>query len=125
MKQLTRDPPAATLALVAVRPRGPTGTCSSASHRHRGQSVHLVAHQRGVKYWIDGAILECPSSALNTKIVLARFSTYFRTRDVPIWVGRARTASISKKIVGNRVIEEGLQRVGREINDGTGIRRPS
>ncbi|MBL0122259.1 MAG: type II secretion system F family protein [Betaproteobacteria bacterium] len=28
---------------------------------------------------------------------------------------------ISEKIVGNRVIEEGLQRVGREINDGTGI----
>jgi type IV pilus assembly protein PilC len=28
---------------------------------------------------------------------------------------------ISEKIVGNRVIEEGLKRVGREINEGSGI----
>ena len=28
---------------------------------------------------------------------------------------------ISEKIVGNRVIEQGLQRVGRDINEGSGI----
>ncbi len=28
---------------------------------------------------------------------------------------------VSEKIVGNRVIEEGLVRIGREINEGTGI----
>ena len=57
---------------------------------------------------------------LMTKIILARFSTYFALM-YQSGLGVLDCIQISEKIVGNRVIEEGLQRVGREINDGAGI----
>lgn len=123
MKQLTRDPPAATLALVAA------GKFMRAYwYLFIGAPIVTVVSlfilsrtNEGVKYWIDGAILRVPViGPLNTKIVLARFSTYFALM-YQSGLGVLDCIKISEKIVGNRVIEEGLQRVGREINDGTGI----
>ena len=54
------------------------------------------------------------------KIILARFSTYFALM-YQSGLAVLDCIHVSEKIVGNRVIEEGLVRIGREINDGTGI----
>ncbi|MBL8521163.1 MAG: type II secretion system F family protein [Betaproteobacteria bacterium] len=123
MKQLTPNPPPATLALVAA------GKAMRAYwYLFVGVPVAtiitllIVARTNdGVKYWLDGAMLRMPIiGPLNTKIVLARFSTYFALM-YQSGLGVLDCIRISEKIVGNRLIEEGLQRVGREINDGTGI----
>jgi type IV pilus assembly protein PilC len=123
MKQLTPNPPKATLALVAA---GKT----MRAYWYLFVGIPLVSvvvlfivsrTNDSVKYWIDGALLKAPViGPLNTKIVLARFSTYFALM-YQSGLGVLDCIKISEKIVGNRVIEEGLQRVGREINDGTGI----
>lgn len=123
MKQLTPNPPQATLAMVAVGK-----TMRTYWYLFVGipivsvVSLFIVSRTNdGVKYWIDGALLKAPIiGPLNTKIVLARFSTYFALM-YQSGLGVLDCIRISEKIVGNRVIEEGLQRVGREINDGTGI----
>ena len=70
---------------------------------------------------IDDLMLKLPIvGPLTNKIILARFSTYFALM-YQSGIGVLDCIRISEKIVGNRVIEAGLQRVGREINDGTGI----
>ncbi|HSS28241.1 MAG TPA: type II secretion system F family protein [Usitatibacter sp.] len=54
------------------------------------------------------------------KIILARFSTYFALL-YKAGISVLDCIQICEKIVGNRVMEEGLQRVGRSISEGQGI----
>ena len=54
------------------------------------------------------------------KIILARFSTYFALL-YKAGISVLDCIQICEKIVGNRIMEEGLQRVGRSISEGQGI----
>ncbi len=123
MKALTRDPPASTMALIAV-----SLVMKQYWYVFLGVPLAIIVTVITVaktsseaKYRIDGLMLKLPIvGPLMTKIILARFSTYFALM-YQSGLGVLDCIQISEKIVGNRVIEEGLQRVGREINDGTGI----
>jgi type IV pilus assembly protein PilC len=57
---------------------------------------------------------------LRQKIILARFSTYFALL-YRSGISVLDCIQICEKIVGNRVMEQGLQRVGRSISEGQGI----
>ncbi|HET9651497.1 MAG TPA: type II secretion system F family protein [Usitatibacter sp.] len=57
---------------------------------------------------------------LRQKIILARFSTYFAML-YRSGISVLDCIGICEKIMGNRVMEEGLQRVGRSISEGQGI----
>ncbi len=57
---------------------------------------------------------------IRQKIILARFSTYFAML-YRAGISVLDCIQICEKIVGNRVMEEGLQRVGRSISEGQGI----
>ncbi len=123
MKALTPNPPAATMALIAI-------SAVMKQYWYLFIGVPLVAiialvivakTNDDAKYRIDSLILKLPiMGQLLNKIILARFSTYFALM-YQSGLGVLDCIQISEKIVGNRVIEEGLQRVGREINEGTGI----
>ena len=123
MKALTPNPPAATMALIAV-----SAVMKQYWYLFLGVPIATIVTlviiaktNDDAKYRIDGLILKLPiMGPLLTKIILARFSTYFALM-YQSGLGVLDCIQISEKIVGNRVIEEGLQRVGREINDGTGI----
>jgi type IV pilus assembly protein PilC len=123
MKALTPNPPAATMALLAV-----SAVMQKYWYLFLGLPIAAVVAlivvaktNNEAKYRIDGLMLKMPIvGPLMTKIILARFSTYFALM-YQSGLGVLDCIQISEKIVGNRVIEEGLQRVGREINDGTGI----
>jgi len=54
------------------------------------------------------------------KIILARFSTYFALL-YKAGISVLDCIQICEKIVGNRIMEEGLQKVGRSISEGQGI----
>jgi type IV pilus assembly protein PilC len=70
---------------------------------------------------IDGLTLKLPVvGAIREKIILARFSTYFAML-YRAGISVLDCIGICEKIVGNRVMEEGLQRVGRSISEGQGI----
>jgi type IV pilus assembly protein PilC len=70
---------------------------------------------------IDEAALRLPVlGELRQKIILARFSTYFAML-YKAGISVLECIRICEKIVGNRVMEEGLQRVGRSISEGQGI----
>ena len=123
MKALTPNPPASTMALIAV-------SLVMKKYWYLFIGVPIVTivtliviakTNDAAKYRIDALLLKLPiMGPLMTKIILARFSTYFALM-YQSGLGVLDCIQISEKIVGNRVIEEGLQRVGREINDGTGI----
>jgi type IV pilus assembly protein PilC len=123
MKALTPNPPAATMALIAV-----SAVMQKYWYLFVGVpvvtiiAVIVIAKTNDdAKYQIDRLTLSLPiMGQLYTKIILARFTTYFALM-YQSGLGVLDCIQISEKIVGNRVIEEGLQRVGREINDGTGI----
>lgn len=123
MKTLTPNPPKATLALIAI-----SAVMKQYWYLFLGVPVVLVVALIAIakssdeaKYRIDSLILKLPiMGPLLNKIILARFSTYFALM-YQSGLGVLDCIQISEKIVGNRVIEEGLQRVGREINEGTGI----
>jgi type IV pilus assembly protein PilC len=123
MKALTPNPPAATMALIAV-----SAVMQKYWYLFLGvpvvaivAAVVVVKTNANARHMIDGLTLKLPlMGPLYTKIILARFSTYFALM-YQSGLGVLDCIQISEKIVGNRVIEEGLQRVGREINDGTGI----
>ena len=73
------------------------------------------------RFRLDGVALRLPFiGPLRTKIILARFSTFFALL-YQSGISVLDCIQISEKIVGNRVIERALQRVGREINEGQGI----
>lgn len=123
MKALTPNPPASTMALIAV-----SLVMKKYWFLFIGTPIAVIIAlvvvaktSDDAKYRIDGLMLKLPiMGPLMTKIILARFSTYFALM-YQSGLGVLDCIQISEKIVGNRVIEEGLQRVGREINDGTGI----
>lgn len=123
MKALTPNPPAATLALLAV-----SAVMQKYWFLFLGAPVIiglalfvLVKTSPEARFKLDGLLLKLPiMGPLMTKIILARFSTYFALM-YQSGLGVLDCIQISEKIVGNRVIERGLQRVGREINEGSGI----
>jgi len=75
----------------------------------------------GAQRAIDGLSLKLPVlGAIRQKIILARFSTYFAML-YRSGISVLDCIQICEKIVGNRVMEEGLKRVGRSISEGQGI----
>jgi type IV pilus assembly protein PilC len=70
---------------------------------------------------IDRLSLKLPVlGEIRQRIILARFSTYFAML-YRSGISVLDCIHICEKIVGNRVMEEGLQRVGRSISEGQGI----
>ena len=70
---------------------------------------------------IDELALKLPVlGPLRQKIILARFSTYFAML-YRAGISVLDCIQICEKIVGNRVMEAGLVRVGRSISEGQGI----
>ena len=70
---------------------------------------------------LDEMALKMPIlGEVRQKIILARFSTYFALL-YKAGISVLDCIQICEKIVGNRVMEEGLQRVGRSISEGQGI----
>lgn len=70
---------------------------------------------------LDGIALKIPVLGdLRQKIILARFSTFFAML-YRAGISVLDCIQICEKIVGNRVMEAGLQRVGRSISEGQGI----
>ena len=123
MKALTPNPPPQTMALIAV-----SAWMKQFWYLVIGVPIVsvvtlfiLAKTSEEVRYRIDATVLKLPiMGPLLNKIILARFSTYFALM-YQSGLGVLDCIQISEKIVGNRVIEQGLQRVGREINEGSGI----
>ena len=123
MKALTPNPPPQTMALIAV-----SAWMKQFWYLVIGVPIVsvvtlfiLAKTSEEVRYRIDATVLKLPiMGPLVNKIILARFSTYFALM-YQSGLGVLDCIQISEKIVGNRVIEQGLQRVGREINEGSGI----
>jgi type IV pilus assembly protein PilC len=83
--------------------------------------VALARTNEGVQRALDEAGLRMPVlGAIRQKIILARFSTYFAML-YRSGISVLECIHICEKIVGNRVMEEWLQRVGRSISEGQGI----
>jgi type IV pilus assembly protein PilC len=123
MKALTPNPPKATLALIAVSAfiKQYWYLCLGIPIVSAVVLFVLAKTNEDVRYKIDAISLKLPiMGALTEKIILARFSTYFALM-YKAGLGVLDCISISEKIVGNRVLEQALQRVGRDINDGTAI----
>jgi type IV pilus assembly protein PilC len=81
----------------------------------------LAKTNEGVKRSLDELSLRLPVlGPLRTKIILARFSTFFAML-YKAGISVLDCIQICEKIVDNRVMEEGLQRVGRSISEGQGI----
>ena len=123
MKALTPNPPASTMALIAV-----SAVMSKYWYLFIGVPIAAVIAlvitvktNDEAKYRVDGLMLKLPiMGPMVNKIILARFSTYFALM-YQSGLAVLDCIHVSEKIVGNRVIEEGLVRIGREINEGTGI----
>ncbi len=123
MKALTPNPPPQTMALIAVSAWMKQFWYLVLGLPAIGLVTLLVLAKTSedVRYRIDAIALKLPiMGPLINKIILARFSTYFALM-YQAGLGVLDCIQISEKIVGNRVIEQGLQRVGREINEGSGI----
>ncbi|MFZ3320917.1 MAG: type II secretion system F family protein [Usitatibacter sp.] len=87
-----------------------------------GIALYITAKTNDrVQRFIDVLGLRLPVlGAVRQKIILARFSTYFAML-YRAGISVLDCIQICEKIVGNRVMEEGLQRVGRSISEGQGI----
>ena len=87
-----------------------------------GAIVWTVARtNEDVQRAVDELTLKLPVlGQLRQKIILARFSTFFAML-YKAGISVLECIHICEKIVGNRVMEEGLKRVGRSISDGQGI----
>ena len=86
-----------------------------------GTIVFLVNTQQRAKYLFDYAILHMPMiGVILQKIILARFANFFALmyRSGITVLEAVRT---SEDIVSNRVIAEGLQRAGQQINAGESL----
>jgi type IV pilus assembly protein PilC len=123
MRAMTSNPPPQTMALIAISAWMkqywylaigiPIAAIATA--------LVLVKTNDEAKFALDRLLLKLPMAGpLISKVILARFSTFFALM-YQSGIGVLDCIQISEKIVGNRVIEQGLQRVGRDINDGTGI----
>src|SRR4051812_2419107 len=81
----------------------------------------LAQTNESVQRTIDEISLKLPVlGELRQKIILARFSTYFAML-YRAGISVLDCIGICEKIMGSRVMEEGLQRVGRSISEGQGI----
>ena len=81
----------------------------------------IAKTNEGVQRAVDELSLKLPVlGQLRQKIILARFSTFFAIL-YKAGISVLDCIRICEKIVGNRVMEEGLQRVGRSISEGQGI----
>jgi type IV pilus assembly protein PilC len=81
----------------------------------------LAKTNERVQEAIDSIGLKLPVlGELRQKIILARFSTYFALL-YKAGISVLDCIQICEKIVGNRVMEAGLQKVGRSISEGQGI----
>jgi type IV pilus assembly protein PilC len=87
-----------------------------------GAGIYFAAKTNDrVQRFIDAASLKVPVlGPVRLKIILARFSTYFAML-YRSGISVLDCIQICEKIVGNRLMEEGLQRVGRSISEGQGI----
>jgi type IV pilus assembly protein PilC len=87
-----------------------------------GFAIFTVAKtNEGVRRTVDEISLKLPVlGELRQKIILARFSTFFAML-YKAGISVIDCIHICEKIVGNRVMEEGLKRVGRSISEGQGI----
>lgn len=75
----------------------------------------------GVQRRIDSLSISLPVvGAIRFKIMLARFSTYFAML-YRSGISVLDCIQICEKIMGNRVMEDALARVGRSISEGQGI----
>ena len=84
-------------------------------------AVVFARTNEGAQRALDGLSLKLPVlGMIRQKIILARFSTYFAML-YRSGISVLDCIQICEKIVGNRVMEEGLQRVGRSISEGQGI----
>jgi len=84
-------------------------------------ALSLAKTNERVQRLIDELTLKFPVvGQIREKIILARFSTYFAML-YRAGISVLDCIQICEKIVGNRVMEEGLQRVGRSISEGQGI----
>jgi type IV pilus assembly protein PilC len=81
----------------------------------------LAQTHEGVQRWIDETSFRLPVlGPIRQKIILARFSTIFALL-YKAGISVLECIQICEKVVGSRVMEEGLQRVGRGISEGQGI----
>ena len=81
----------------------------------------LAKTNERVQRALDEVSLKLPVlGQIREKIILARFSTYFAML-YRAGISVLDCIQICEKIVGNRVMEDGLQRVGRSISEGQGI----
>jgi len=87
-----------------------------------GIALFVVAQtNERVQSAIAAASLKLPVlGPLRQKIILARFSTFFAML-YRAGISVLDCIQICEKIVGNTVMERGLQRVGRSISEGQGI----
>jgi type IV pilus assembly protein PilC len=87
-----------------------------------GTALWMVAKtNERVQRSLDELTLKMPvMGPLKQKIILARFSTFFAML-YKAGISVLDCIHICEKIVGNRVMEAGLQRVGRSISEGQGI----
>jgi len=85
-----------------------------------GISVIVRTNPRG-RYWLDYAILRLPvTGAILQKIILARFANFFALM-YRSGITILEAVKTSEDIVANRVIAEGLQRAGQQINAGESL----
>ena len=87
-----------------------------------GMALFITAKtNERVQRTLDEISLKIPVlGGVRTKIILARFSTFFAML-YRAGISVLDCIQICEKIVGNRIMEEGLQRVGRSISEGQGI----
>ena len=81
----------------------------------------LAQANEKVQRWLDESSFRFPVlGPIRQKIILARFSTIFAML-YKAGISVLECIQICEKVVGSRVMEEGLQRVGRGISEGQGI----
>lgn len=84
-------------------------------------AIALSRTHEGTQRALDELSLRLPVlGELRQKIILARFSTFFALL-YKAGISVLDCIQICEKIVGNRVMEDGLRRVGRSISEGQGI----
>lgn len=81
----------------------------------------LSRTNEGVQQRIDTLSIRAPViGPIRFKIMLARFTTFFAML-YRSGISVLDCIQICEKIMGNRIMEDALQRVGRQISEGTGI----